>query len=817
MTAVLAVVVGPTRHGVVRLARTVAHDVGHGWNAGSIRTLRIREVDDVLTGRSGDLPPAAIAHVHFTDGLFGPSCDVSATQFERLAGLLRRHGMTVLTTVHDVPHPEDDPERYARRSAAYARVVAASSGGVIVSSEHEALLLQGFLPGAAPTVIPLPIEAAAAVDPRPAPEPDVALVGFVYPGKGHAAALAALDGLAPDLGVLALGSISDGHDSLAAELRQRAADRGRRLRITGPLGDVELIERMRCAAVPLAAHEHISASGSINSWLTAGRRPLVPDCRYTRELDARCPGSVQLYSPSGAGLRAAIVAAQAQPEATWLTDQVVLRPARAEVAERHRAAYLGAAHPPTERTERRQPTDVDRNRSRIFALSDRQFVLPGNRWDLLDGYRPQDAPTVSVVIPYYQAQPELDRLLVALGRQRHPLDRVEVIVADDGSDRPPRLSPPPGLSVRLVRQADRGFRAAAARNLGARAATGDVLCFLDVDTVPEPDFVSELVRLPALAPDAVVVGRRRHAELTGWSPANVAAWLDGARTGPAELAEPAWLADEFRHSRDLLDLRDHSYRHVISAVLGCSRALFAELGGFDAGLIGYGGEDWDLAHRALCAGAVLAHVRSAVAWHDGPDWAVRGSDEARRRQKNAETAALAERIPHPTRLGPWTGRPNVVVELATTDEEPAAVIVAVRALLAAGLDCGIWLSGATAAAAGAHFAVDPRVSVGPVDPHAAAGARVRITVSRPLRFAPHTWSAVQQRWAEQGLDVLELRSPDGTARICSSRAAARSRRWQPGLPDVDLLNVLFRTETADAAHYGVTPVPRHPALSHELN
>src|SRR5580704_7818856 len=113
--------------------------------------------------------------------------------------------------------------------------------------------------------------------------------------------------------------------------------------------------------------------------------------------------------------------------------------------------------------------------------------------------------------------------------------------------------------------------------------------------------------MPALCPDVIAVGRRRHACLTG----------PGAG---AVLPEPEWLSDAYRRSADLLHADARSYRYVISAVLSMNRRLFDELRGFDERFVGYGGEDWELAHRGYVAGAVLAHVRGAVAWHDGPHW-----------------------------------------------------------------------------------------------------------------------------------------------------------------------------------------------------
>lgn len=263
-------------------------------------------------------------------------------------------------------------------------------------------------------------------------------------------------------------------------------------------------------------------------------------------------------------------------------------------------------------------------------------ALPGNRWDLLDGVNPPDPYKVSVVVAHYRQPCQLARTLRALRGQDHPRHDLEIIVADDGSPE----SPDVGDDVILVRQEDAGFRLAAARNLGARAATGDVLVFLDADTTPERSFIREITRLPALASDCVTVGRRRHADLSG-----AEADEDIARAvAGRELEDPQWLAEAYRRTRDLRDADAGSFRYLIGAVLACSREFFDEVGGFDETFTAYGGEDWDWAYRAWTHGAVLAHVPSAVAWHDGPD---AGGRPDMREAKNAEAIRLASLIPGP--------------------------------------------------------------------------------------------------------------------------------------------------------------------------
>lgn len=393
------------------------------------------------------------------------------------------------------------------------------------------------------------------------------------------------------------------------------------------------------------------------------------------------------------------------------------------------------------------------------------IALPGNRWDLLDGR--EATPTVSVVVAHYEQPAQLARCLAALAGQDHPRDRLEVIVADDGSAVPPRV--PAG--VRLVRQADEGFRLAAVRNLGAAHATGEVLVFLDADTVPEPGFIRELTRMPGLAPDVVAVGRRRHADLTD---APAVADVRGVVAG-RELPEPAWLADAYRWSRDLLDADDRSYRHTIGAVLACSRTMFAAAGGFDESFRAYGGEDWEWTYRAWLRGAVLAHVPSAVAWHDGPDAGAReGTGQA---DRNAEAMLLSELIPVPGSRP--RGLPTTRVDIAVTAPEgasDAAAFVSVDSVVAA-------VPGSAAV-----DAADLAAGRGVLD-----RVRLHLEIVRPVR-AGAGLHAVVERVAQEGLGVASLTGADGAVllRIRSLRAAAREARWQR--------DDLFprTTETADA-------------------
>ena len=99
---------------------------------------------------------------------------------------------------------------------------------------------------------------------------------------------------------------------------------------------------------------------------------------------------------------------------------------------------------------------------------------------------------VSAIVPVYNGAHCLPRCLESLRKQTHP--RVEIIVVDDGStDGTPNLVQAP---VRLLATGGRKG-AGAARNVGAKAATGEVLFFTDSDVVAPPDWIEKALKARA--------------------------------------------------------------------------------------------------------------------------------------------------------------------------------------------------------------------------------------------------------------------------------------------------------------------------------
>lgn len=309
---------GDAEHGVDRLARTVAASAAVRAS-GAVLALPHEVVD------------GARAHVHFTDRLWGASPEASADAIEALAARA-----TLTVTLHDLPQASDGARSMERRADAYRRVVRAAAAVVCTSDYERGLLARvvGADEAAACAIVPLPCERAHdAAGPVPLRR-EVGVLGFFYPGKGHAEAVAASAALPAPLPVVAIGRAAPGHEAELAELATHARDVGVECTSTGFLDEEALVARMRSTLVPVVAHRHVSASGSLASWIGAGRRPIVVRNAYFEEMAALRPGTTWLVDDDE--LPHAIAIAATDPASTHLGADASVRPDLDDVA----AAYL---------------------------------------------------------------------------------------------------------------------------------------------------------------------------------------------------------------------------------------------------------------------------------------------------------------------------------------------------------------------------------------------------------------------------------------------------------------------------------------------
>ncbi len=206
-------------------------------------------------------------------------------------------------------------------------------------------------------------------------------------------------------------------------------------------------------------------------------------------------------------------------------------------------------------------------------------------------------PTISVVIPTYRRPEALARCLDALAVQTFSEREFEVIVVDDGSGAPPhavveRMAS--RLTITLLTREHGG--PGAARNTGVAAARGARIAFVDDDCLPEPDWLTELVRVSALHDHALVAGRVENA-------------LIGNPFAEASQLLTSWLVQWYSHP-DRYARLTFTTNNMLFA-----REQFESLGGFDTTSLADTAEDRDLCDRWRVRGWPLVRARDAVVKH----------------------------------------------------------------------------------------------------------------------------------------------------------------------------------------------------------
>ena len=116
----------------------------------------------------------------------------------------------------------------------------------------------------------------------------------------------------------------------------------------------------------------------------------------------------------------------------------------------------------------------------------------------------------TVAICAYNAADRIAHVIRALAKQEVPAKDWEVLIVDNASaDETGKLASQLmkellPCSSRVVREERAGL--AFARKRATREANGKIICFLDDDNIPEPDFVSNAIRIFKTRPKAGAVG-----------------------------------------------------------------------------------------------------------------------------------------------------------------------------------------------------------------------------------------------------------------------------------------------------------------------
>jgi cellulose synthase/poly-beta-1,6-N-acetylglucosamine synthase-like glycosyltransferase len=197
----------------------------------------------------------------------------------------------------------------------------------------------------------------------------------------------------------------------------------------------------------------------------------------------------------------------------------------------------------------------------------------------------ESLPKVSVVVPTYNAQGTIGPLIESLLHLDYP--GYEIVIVNDGSKDNTREIVE-RYPVRLINQGNRG--ASAARGTGLRAATGDIVAYVDSDVAVTPDWLRALVE-PFSDPTV------------------------GATTG-----RTVFLRDEkctsWMRSMDIE--RRNAGRHTFTRLANgpnsaFRRSLLLEVGGFDA--TWYHAEDTEVSYRIWQRGYRIRYVPGAIVHH----------------------------------------------------------------------------------------------------------------------------------------------------------------------------------------------------------
>ena len=170
----------------------------------------------------------------------------------------------------------------------------------------------------------------------------VTLLGFIYGRKGHKPTVEAIPMLPEDVVVVFAGGPVAGKDKVIGIVRRRHAELGLgdRLRITGYLAEEEMEAWIAASHLALLPFRDLSASGSLSTWIAAGKPILCTDLPGFREYDARVPGALRIFGePEPTAIAGAIRAQldaglpEVDPAVTRLRDELTV----AKTAERYLA------------------------------------------------------------------------------------------------------------------------------------------------------------------------------------------------------------------------------------------------------------------------------------------------------------------------------------------------------------------------------------------------------------------------------------------------------------------------------------------------
>ena len=207
---------------------------------------------------------------------------------------------------------------------------------------------------------------------------------------------------------------------------------------------------------------------------------------------------------------------------------------------------------------------------------------------------------LSVVIPTYGRSQTLAQLLTLLDAQTLAPDRFEVVIVDDGSPEPVRVSPEEHrFAIQLFRQENAG--PGAARNLAFEKCRAPLVLILNDDALPGPTVLQGHVGAHAAAPPKTAV--------LGAFP-----FSENARRSPfVRLVEDS---DLLFTTSGLRDGEFHDWRFFWTCNLSLPLEAIRSIGGFDTAFRDPVQEDTELGYRLGLEGWRVLYRADLVCEHE---------------------------------------------------------------------------------------------------------------------------------------------------------------------------------------------------------
>jgi GT2 family glycosyltransferase len=208
-----------------------------------------------------------------------------------------------------------------------------------------------------------------------------------------------------------------------------------------------------------------------------------------------------------------------------------------------------------------------------------------------EGRKWPERPQISVVVPHLNQPDALEACLSSLDAQSLARNLFEVIVVDNGSVSIPEDVVANHPRTRLLRELRAG--PGPARNLGVRAATGEIIAFIDADCRAHPDWLTNALRNIRALPEGNVLG------------GDVRIWRDRWDTFSAIEAYEEIFGYRFK-----LFIERHGYSGTGNLVV--RRTDYEKVGPFPG--IEFA-EDVEWGQRARAAGLAFHYVPEMVVFH----------------------------------------------------------------------------------------------------------------------------------------------------------------------------------------------------------